>query len=222
MLLMSRPPVAVTRGDANLLDGYANVIDKALDAFFSWTASTKWQPTHASPQQYERRCLLRQYGPGGSWDGADAQIALGLGSLFVILEAQYLEGIRALLLSRQVIVPLAPPVRSCFEAACRVAWLLEPREPRTGRAAPLPIRDRAARVQAVRLEDLTRRKTVAVSLGDRQAPKFGGQVRDLRRKILPALFYTSEIADESGELVLRGQRCRAFARARRRMSAPSA
>jgi hypothetical protein len=92
----------------------------------------QWQPLAVSPFDEVARLLLSQYGPGGDWDASDAQNALGIASMFLELMGQYLEGTAALVRSRHVIVPLPPLVRSLFEAACQVAWILEPPPPRPG------------------------------------------------------------------------------------------
>jgi hypothetical protein len=197
----------VSLNDAAVLDGWADVIDDVLDAYLAWVDETKWQPKDDSPQQYELACMKQQFGPAGDWDGSDAQNALGLGSMFLSLSTQHLEGVVALVRARQIIVPLAPIVRSLFEACCRVAWMLEPLKPRPHLIAPLPIRLRAARVTAIRLEDLSRAKAVAVSLGARQAPKWGAEVRKLRQTTIPGMFYPSEISlQPDGSIVICEQR----------------
>lgn len=198
--------------DAAVLDAYALLVDEPLDAFWSWVEDTRWQPATKPPYEYEKWLMRRQYGPAGSWDGSDAEGALVLSSTFLSLAGQYLEGVRELLVSRHVIVPLAPLVRASFEACCRIAWLLEPLPEIPGRrVAKVPVRIWAARVRAVQVEDFTRAKTVTVSLNHNSAPKWGAAVRELRRVTLPGKFYPSETGElRDGELVYCGQRLPGF------------
>jgi hypothetical protein len=203
-MVKTRPRPQVSAEDSAAFDAYASLIGDSLDAFWAWVEDTRWAPAPKSPYEYEKWLMSRQYGPGGPWDGGDVESALALSSTFLSLAAQYLEGVRELLLARHVIVPLAPLVRASFEACCRIAWVLEPLPEVAGRrVAKVSIRIRAARVCAVQLEDFTRAKTVALSLKDNSAPKWGGAVRKLRRVVLPGEFYPSEIEHlRSGKLVV--------------------
>jgi hypothetical protein len=208
--LPPRPKAVVPPHAATALDGYVAVIDDLLDAKYAWIGHTQWKPMRESPYQNEKRLLERQYGPGGDWDGSDAQSALGVGSLFIELAGQHLEGIAALVRARQVIVPLAPLARSLFEACSRVAWILEPLPPRPSRVANIDIRKRAARITSIQLEDFTRAKTVSIALQHETAPKWGGAVRKLRRDQIPGRFWPSEIEDRGGTLILCGQQLPGF------------
>lgn len=203
---VGRPRGTVGHADSALLDAYAVAIDRSLDALYAWTSTTGWAWLPNCPLEQERSLMRRQYGPGGDWDGSDADTNLWLCSLYLLSAAQHLEGIRALLEARQVVVPVAPLVRSVFEVAGRVAWMLEPLPHRIRRLASWNVRVRAARLAVVRVEDLTRAKTVSLSMKSSLAPARGKDLHTLTKKLIPAQFYKSEIVrDNRGRLLIAGQ-----------------
>ena len=144
---------------------------------------------------------MKQVGPAGDWDGQDADHAAWISMLLTVAAAQYLDGIASLLSSRDVFLPIAPIVRSVMEIAGRIAWLLDP---------SVRPRDRAARVNLLRLESLTRGKTTAYSLGHADAYKWGDDLRAFKVEVLPSKFYPSEIDWPGGRLLLREQRLPRF------------
>ncbi len=198
----SRPAPFVPDSQAAVLDGLADAIDTVLDAQFDWINRTRWKPVQHSPYWHEARLLRRQKGPGGRWDDSVAVDALGLSTTFLVAMAQNMEALASLLRARQVIVPLPPLCRSLLEAAGRVAWMLEPLPAREGRVDYIDVRIRAARIAAVQLEDYTRMKTVTKNLKHASAPKWGAEVRKLRRDRLPDRFLRLEIDDQDGHLVI--------------------
>ena len=205
-----RPAPTVPPRSAVVLDLWVDLANEVLDAKYAWIAETNWEPTPDSPLAIERDLLLRQYGPGGDWDSSDSQNVLGVGSMFLELAGQHFEGLAALMTARQAIVPVAPVARSLLEACARVAWVLEPLPYQPHRKAFVNVRQRAARVTAVRLEDLTRAKTVAVSLSHTTAQRRVTAVKELRQEIIPARFWPSEIEDKDGKLTIRGQKLPGF------------
>lgn len=195
-----RPPPATTARAAVVLDALADHIDKVLQAFYDFGVLTRWQPTDGSPVEYEKAKLARKFGPGGSWDGADASHAAANAVLFTNQAGMHLEGIADLLRARHVVVPLATPTRAILELAGHVYWMLDPRLIES-------LRDRAARVYLSRLADATRAKTAALAVQHPDAPKIGKAVRDLRRVTLTARFYPSEITIAmNGSITLREER----------------
>jgi hypothetical protein len=182
-----------------ILEAMAGYYDEVRVSFANFTERTRWEAVAGCPQETELAQLARQYGPGVYWDGSDVRLAVSITSLFLHVMEQYLAGITVLLRSHEVVFPLAPLVRSTLEIGGRVAWMLDPR---------VYGRDRSARIFLVRLENLTRAKTTAISLGELQtASKRGQALHKLRKITLVEHYYPSEIKClNSGELVLRKQR----------------
>lgn len=177
----------------------AGYYDDLRTSFVDFTERTQWEAAAGCPQKAELARLTRQYGPDAYWDGSDGRIAVSISSLFLLVIEQYLAGIAVLLRGYEVIFPLAPLVRSTLEIGGRIAWMLDPR---------ICVRDRSARVFLITLENLTRAKTTAISLGETQtASKRGQDLHTLRKVTLVERYYPSEIKFlNSGELVLREQR----------------
>lgn len=207
-----RPTTAVGTEAASVLDGFADHINVLLDTQYDlMDGGHHWTPVAASPLEYARAAMKRHYGPGGDWDGAEAEQAGRLVTLLLGVAGQHLEGIRALLSSRHVVFSVAPLARCVVEAAGEAFWL-------AGGQLASP-RDRAARVWMTRLHDATRRVTTAKAFDIQDTlegvPHAKKQVRNLealvkdkdaiRKKVIPSRFYPSEIENREGELTLRGQ-----------------
>lgn len=195
-----RPPPPTTPAADAVLDGLASHIDKVIEAYQRFGSRTAWRGTGDSPVAFEKLKLGRQFGPGGSWDGADASHAAASAVLFTNQAGLHLEGVADLLRARHVAVPIVTPTRAILELCGHVYWLLDPR-------IVTSLRRRAARVYLSRLDDVTRAKTAAVAVGHPDAPKIGRAARDLRRVTLPQRFYPSEYTVEpNGEIVFQDDR----------------
>jgi len=172
-----------------------------LDAFRAFGLRTRWQPEAnvICPQRVEAELLARKLGPGGPWDGRDADLAAQMAVLMLPVGGQHLAGMAALLRSCEVIFPLAPLVRSLLEVCGRITWLLDPRV-----ANP---RHRAARLMLARIDDATRAKSLAYALGqERDGSRLGQTLRDLRRRELGGRFYGSEVVPlANGGLIIAEQ-----------------
>jgi hypothetical protein len=193
-----RHPASVPAADAAVLDAMAEHISLVLDAWDEMARFTRWEATPDSYCADERRRLRRHYGPGGDWADVASRYASGTANTMLAVGAQHLEAVVVLLRGRQVIFPLALPVRSLLEISSYVAWLLDPR---------LTARQRGARAHLARIDDLTRARTVAAQLGHGSAERYALQVKQLRSRHLEALFYPSEIEiDRGGTLTIAGQR----------------
>lgn len=190
-----------------VLGAWSAFIDDVLDCWFEWTEAHKWAPGEDSPWAHEEAAIGRALGPAGAWERRVAQNLTAVPSTLMSLCSQYLEAIRALLDAHEVIASLPPLVRSTFEGACRVGWLLEPlTEADVPRLHRSPARARTARMMLVQVEDFTRLKVASVGLGDPLAPRFGKSLRDLRRIRIPGMFYESEIVkNQDGSFVICGQ-----------------
>lgn len=181
------------------MDSWADHIDDLLDAQWETMADGhQWSPHPDSPLEKIRSRLQRHYGPGGDWDGSDADWAGRLVTLHLAVAGQHLEGIRALLTSRTVIIPMAPLARAIVEAAGRAFWLLNTQHS--------SVRRLSARLWMIRLDDATRRARTAKGWGPHSSQKaIEKLVREkqrIRKDVIPGRFYGSEISNTDGRLVL--------------------
>lgn len=193
-----RPAAKLSSDAEDILDGLASHIDALLDGQYTQMLAHHWMPAAESPLEHVRQGLLKQFGPGGDWDGAEAERAGRLGTLMLAVSGQHLEAMRALILARQVVFPIAPLARSILEAAGRTFWLTDPKL-----VGP---RNWAARVWMARLEDITRRVTTAKGLQNQKVlEELVKRKQRLRRSDVPSRFYPSEIENRDGVITLCGQ-----------------
>lgn len=181
------------------MDSWAGHIDDLLDTQWDLMADGhRWKPHPDSQLEKTRSGLQRHYGPCGDWDGMEAEWAGHLVALYLATAGQHLEGIRALLKSRHVIIPMAPLARAIVEATGRAFWLLDPPNP--------SVRKLSARLWMIQLDNATRRVRTAKGWG-----RYGNQsaieqlVRGkdrIRNKSIPGRFYGSEISNSDGMLVV--------------------
>lgn len=183
---------------AEILDGLAVHIDKCLDALDQFGSDTRWEEGEDSPLAYERKRMMKQYGPGGDWEGREARRAGEIASLFGQLTAQHLEAIRVLLIRREVLFSIAPLTRSILEVAGHVFWLLDPQIHNSPR-------DRAARVLLSQIDDATRRVTAAKHVKHPHTEEYVRRLQGLRRNDVPTHFYPTEVEDLDGVIRLRKQ-----------------
>lgn len=196
-----RPSTELNDGAAALLDAWAAHIDSLLDAQWDlMNGGHHWTPTSDSPLDVLRTRLKKKLGPAGTWDGNESESAGRLATLMLAVSGQHLEGIRALLLSRQVIFPIAPLARSIMEAAGRTIWLIDPQVTQP--------RDLAARLWMMKLDNTTRQ--IKTTKGWDQADqklletlvKEKKRIRDVE---IPARFYPSEIKNNDGVIAIRDE-----------------
>lgn len=183
-----------------ILNAMADYYQKVVEGLQSFAQQTQWIEGERSQFEWDRTNLTRQFGPDGSWDESDAVHGVSIAWVHLATGARYLTGIATLLRNGEVLC-LPPLIRSVFELAGRVTWLLDPR---------IALRNRAARIFLSRLEDATRAKSAAKSLSHPELVKFGHAVYELRRKFLPAHFYPSEIEDNDGTFTIRGEKTPKF------------
>jgi hypothetical protein len=159
-----------------------------------------WVPAANSPLEYVRSRLKRKFGPAGPWNGDEAESAGRLATLMLAVSGQHLEGIRELLLARQVVFPVAPLARSIVESAGRTFWLLDPRN--------TELRHLAARMWMVRLENVTRQVTTAKRLtggNNRSLEALVEAKKRVRQVEIPNRFFPSEVENKDGVVTIRGQ-----------------
>lgn len=181
------------------MDSWADHIDDLLEMQWEMMADGhRWGPHPDSPLEKVRSRLQRHYGPGGDWDGSEAEWAGQLVTLHLAVAGQHLEGIRALLTSRQVIIPMAPLARAIVEAAGRAFWILDTQHS--------SVRRLSARLWMIRLDDATRRVRTAKGWGPQSNQNAIEQlVREknrIRKKAIPGRFYGSEISSTDGNLIV--------------------
>jgi hypothetical protein len=197
-----RPKTDMSDRAAALLDAWAGHVDTLLDAQWDLMGGGHhWVPDPNSPLEYVRARLKKKFGPGGTWDGAEAESAGRLATLMLAVSGQHLEGIADLLRSRQVVFPVAPLARSIVESAGRTFWLIDPRIADS--------RDLAARVWMVRLENATRQVRTAkgwAADNEKLLETLVEAKKLLRQVEIPSRFYASEIKNNDGVITLRGQR----------------
>jgi hypothetical protein len=199
MLSVMRSEVRVDAEAEQILDGFAAHIDAPLDAQYdSMAHGHGWKPAPGSALVSFRRDLAKHYGPGGDWDGSEADQAGVRATLMLAVSGQQLEAIRALLLARHVIFPIAPLARTILEATGRTFWLVDPRL--------VGLRNWAARAWTAQLEEITRQITTAKALSNQKVvDTLVRRKNQIRKDEIPGRFYPSEIENRNGQLIIRGQ-----------------
>lgn len=161
---------------------------QVLVGHFSHQAETRdWTPSPQSPCHAIAGLLKQEAGPGGSWDGNDAELATQMAFVMLHASAQYLAGAEVLIRNGQVKFALAPVVRSMFEAMGRVAWLLDPDVD--------TVRKFAGRLRLLWLEELRRDEEIRRSVGQRAEGKKVAAARKAAKLGVRGQFRTDEIVE---------------------------
>ncbi|PBC35756.1 hypothetical protein CJ178_30240 [Rhodococcus sp. ACPA4] len=196
-----RPGTEVDKGAAGLLDAWATYIDSLLDAQWDLMIGHRWDPAPESPfEKYRTHLTTKKFGPTGAWNGSEAASAGRLATLMLAVSGHHLEGIRALLSSRQVVFPIAPLARSIVEATGRTLWLIDPRVANS--------RDLAARVWMMQLDNATRQIKTTKGWKDADQNALDTMVKTKKRirgVEIPTRFYPSEIENNNGEITIRDE-----------------